>query len=145
MRAKEPSVEFDYEQVDRALGWKEPGEIDQGEGRAIETFKQVVEWCMRPGRGKAKATPALVYQRFCVVCWMIQPSRTAGTTLAKLAVELSVGVGALKDDAEHFRKTFRASRRRNYQQEACQPEGEPTKSEGNVNVKVGDIGQSISA
>jgi hypothetical protein len=98
------STQFNFEQVDQDLGLSEPG--DKDDARAFDAFKRILEWVMRNGEGRQKPTQALIYRRVSVVAWLMQPSRTAGTTLRSLADECGVTEGVMWNDVQSFRKVF---------------------------------------
>lgn len=99
----EPTTEFDYEQVDRNLGFREPGEVEQ-DGRAIDTFKAIADWCMRPGHGGAVLTQATFSMRLDVVCWLLRPSRQAGGTTLELSQRHNVPEGTIRSEVSRLRK-----------------------------------------
>lgn len=89
----EPSVEFDYEQVD----------VETEERKAVDLFREIILWCNRPAVGGASERPGheLIYQRFAVVSFVFQP---CGMSYADLAIDTGRSEDALRTMAKEFRK-----------------------------------------
>jgi hypothetical protein len=105
---QEASTGFDYDQVDRDLGWSEPDTTNT----AIDAFHRLIAWVKRVGPKGQPPNACLINRRLSVACWILQPSRQAGVSRKQLAAQLGFSEHALAQDATSFRKEFGVRRRK---------------------------------
>lgn len=101
----EPSAEFDFEEVERALG-EATSDLEPGDNARLGVaLRRLAMFILRP-RERGQLCANEIGRRFAALAWLVDPGLVGGKSLSKLAKELQSSLSAASRESVEARRTF---------------------------------------